>query len=924
MAEDDATPVPRATYRLQFGPEMGFEDAAALAPYLAALGVSHVYASPWLKARPGSAHGYDIVDHRALNPELGDENAFRGMVEAFRSHGLGQIVDFVPNHMGVAGADNPAWLDVLEWGPQSVFAAWFDIDWGDDPAAPEPLLVPVLGAQYGAALEGGVLRLRFDPEDGGFAVWAHDAHKLPVRPVDYSAILGDAHPALERLGDAFGDLRREPAHLGRRASELKAELARVAAAPEVRAAIDRAVARFEGTEGDLDSWRALDALIGRQRWRVAHFRVASDAVNYRRFFNINELAGLRMEQPELFHHAHVLVLRLIAEGALDGLRIDHIDGLYDPKGYLARLREAAPRPIWLVVEKILARHERLRADWPADGATGYEMLNVFSGVLVDPAGEEELDRFHAAFTGEPSDFGALARACKVRIMEDEMAAELATLAREAERIAASNPMSRDFTRNSLARAMKAIVACFPVYRTYVDGGPPAPEDRRDIDWAVAQARRMEPGLDASVFDMLHAMLTTDLVSEPRSGYSRSAVIRFAMRFQQYTGPVMAKGLEDTAFYRWTRFLALNEVGGHPEQFGTSVAALHHANAERAERAPRAMLATGTHDAKRGEDARARLAALSERAEDWTRQVEAWSRLLRARRGDVAAAEPPDRSDEYMIFQMMLGAVPPELLPPGPRDPAVLAAFAERLCAAVTKSLREGKRRSSWTDPDEAYEAATLDFVRHALDPERGAAFLDAFLPFAAEIAEAGARNGLVQAALKLTAPGVPDLYQGTELWDFAMVDPDNRRKVDFARRAEMLEQVRAEMEADPEAALEGMLRNWRDGRIKMALTQALLRHRAADPALYRDGRYARIEADGPDGDRAIAWTRSLGDRALLLAARRFPARGAAADATLSGDGLAGRWRSVLTGETVEARDGRLSLAAATSALPVGVWERMRG
>ena len=475
---------------------------------------------------------------------------------------------------------------------------------------------------------------------------------------------------------------------------------------------------------------------------------------------------------------------------LDGLRIDHVDGLLDPKGYLVRLREQAPRPFYLVVEKILARHEALRSDWPIEGTTGYEFANLVLGLLVDPAGEAGFTQAYAGFTGQHPAFGELVRTCKIRIMVNELASELNVLARDAARVARQNPRTTDFTRNILQRALREIVACFPVYRTYVDGtGAPSELDRRDLDWAVAQARRNQTDVDPSVFDFLHRLLIADLVATPRSGFSRQAVLRLAMRVQQYSGPVMAKGLEDTAFYRYNRFVALNEVGGHPDHFGVSLAAFHKANAQRASQWPQAMLGTSTHDTKRGEDTRARLAVLSELPEEWARQVNAWSRTLRARRGDVEGTAPPERNDEYLFYQMLLGAWPAELTGIGLPDAEQAGAFAERLEGAMVKSLREAKLHTTWAAPNLAYEEAMLGFVRDALDMSRPNAFLEAFLPFQERVARLGVRNSLVQAALKLTLPGMPDIYQGAELWDLSLVDPDNRRPVDYGLRARLLEQA---------------------------------------------------------------------------------------------------------------------------------------
>jgi (1->4)-alpha-D-glucan 1-alpha-D-glucosylmutase len=899
MSEDV---IPRATYRLQFHKGFGFADARKLAPYLARLGVSHVYASPYLKARPGSSHGYDIVDHTALNPELGDEAAFGAMSAAFREHGLGQILDFVPNHMGVGGADNPWWLDVLEWGSDSDYAGWFDIDWN----ARRRLLVPFLGDQYGAVLEAGQLELRFDAEAGSFAIWAYGTHRLPITPPHYGRVLGEDHPALERLGDAFAGVSDWRPRVAARARDLQAELAalvrRDAAA---RAAVDAAVARLNGEAGRLDTWRDLDALIQDQHWRAAHFRVAADDINYRRFFNINELAGLRMELPELFDHAHGLVFDLLRDGTLDGLRIDHVDGLLDPKGYLQRLRDRAPRPFYLVVEKILAREEALRADWPVQGTTGYEFANLVLGVLVDPQGEATLTRFYEDFTGERDSFAEIVQDSKLRIMRNEMASELTMLAQEAVRIAIQTPRTADFTRNILQRGLAAIVAGFPVYRTYVDAtSAPKEADRRDLAHAVAAARREEPDLDPSVFDFLHRLLTTDLVAEPRSGFSRHAVQRLAMRVQQYSGPIMAKGLEDTAFYRYNRFVALNEVGGHPDHFGVELAEFHAGNAERAADWPQAMLSTSTHDTKRGEDTRARLAVLAEMPEEWAQRVGRWSRMLR----DDAPGQAPDRNDEILFYQLLLGAFP--VLPEGAApDAEMLRDFTARIEGAMVKSMREAKRHSNWAAPNATYEDAMLALVRKAMADQ---SFLADLLPFQDRIAQLGLDNSLVQTALKLTLPGVPDIYQGAEMWDLSLVDPDNRRPVDYAVRETALAQVEAAMRRDPRQAVRNLRENWRDGALKLALTSRLLAHRRAQPTLYAAGRYEAVAAP----ERLVAFRRAQGDAALLVVAARFPSRGADWPGLTIPQG--GRWRDLMTGQLHEAP--ALPVAALLADLPVAVLE----
>ncbi len=693
----------------------------------------------------------------------------------------------------------------------------------------------------------------------------------------------------------------------------------------MREAVDAALARLNGEPGQLETWRGLDALIQGQHWRVAHFRVAADDINYRRFFNINDLAGLRMELPDVFDHAHQLVFRLLEDGTVDGLRIDHIDGLLDPKGYLERLRAKIGSGCYLVVEKILAAHEALREDWPVEGTTGYEFANLVLGLLVDPAGEEGFTRTYAAFAGERQPFARIVRDCKLRIMENEMASELNVLARDASRVARQNPRTADFTRNILHRALREVVACFPVYRTYVDPrDPPTQADRRDLDWALAQARRNQADTDPSVFDFLAKLLSADLVAQPRSGFSRQAVLRCAMKLQQYSGPVMAKGLEDTAFYRYNRFIALNEVGGHPDQFGVSLAGFHKANRLRAQRWPHAMLGTSTHDTKRGEDTRARLAVLSECPEEWARQVEVWSRILRARQGDLAGTAPPDRNDEYMFYQLLVGTWPVELLGDARPDPEALGAYAERLKGALTKSMREAKVHSTWAAPDAAYEAAMLGFLELAFDPGRDGRFLDAFLPFVEGIARLGAHNTLVQTVLKLTVPGMPDIYQGTELWDLSLVDPDNRRPVQYGLRMRLLDEVEAALEVDRGDAMPRFFRDWRDGRFKLAALATLLGLRRDRPALFAEGAYEPVAAHGPQADQVCAFLRSHGDATALVATARFPSRfqaeGFGRETALAlPEALQGAsWRDALTGREIRAEDGALAASAVFAALPAAV------
>jgi (1->4)-alpha-D-glucan 1-alpha-D-glucosylmutase len=903
---------PRASYRLQLRKSFGFADAAKIAPYLAGLGVSHAYVSPVFKARPGSTHGYDITDHSQLNPQLGTEADYEGMIAAFRREGLGVILDIVPNHIGVGGADNPFWLDVLKWGPASHYAGWFDIDWSAH-AGPGggKLLAPVLGEQYGEALRAGKLALRFDMEAGAFAVWAYDIHKLPVDPLTYPMILGRSPEVLDQIGDRFLDLPNWRPQIAERALGLERELAGLA-----RQDADA----LETIEGRVDmfnrDWRELDRLIEAQHWRVAFFRVAEDEINYRRFFNINDLAGLRMELAPVFLHAHARIFAMLAAGEIEGLRIDHIDGLFDPKAYLAALREHAGRPFYLVVEKILGPHESMRGDWPIDGGTGYDFVNLVLGVLIDGSSEAAFDDAYRSFAGVSQGFAEIAIASKFRIMDNEMASEIAALGRAAARLAGGSPMTADLTRGTLDRAIRQTIAHFPVYRTYVDlAGRPNDADLRDLAWAITRARRGDPDLHPSAFDFLEAALTANAEALRKKELSRTAALRFAMRMQQVSGPVMAKGVEDTAFYRYNRFIALNEVGGAPDRFGVPPSTFHKANSQRAERWPQAMLASATHDTKRGEDARARLAVVSERPEEWRRQTAAWSRLLRARIGNAEAVQAPDRNDEYMLYQMLVGSWPIEILESPTAES--LAAFAERIREALTKSIREAKLHSGWAAPNAAYEEACLAFASEALRTD-GRAFFSAFLPFVADVARLGVQNSLVQTVLKLTAPGVPDTYQGSELWDFSLVDPDNRRAVDYQARAAQLDELRPLL-LDAERRwnlFQTLLQTWRDGRVKLATIALLLGLRGERPALFAEGGYRPIEIGGEEADWALGFVRERGPERLAVIVARNPAKREAEPEWRAVANLPeGRWVDVFRGREIDVRS---PLRDWLGALPVAV------
>jgi (1->4)-alpha-D-glucan 1-alpha-D-glucosylmutase len=852
--------VPLATYRLQLTKDFGFDDAAALVPYLHQLGVTHLYASPFLKARPGSTHGYDIVDHDRLNPELGGEEAFLRLSDALKQHDLGLILDFVPNHMGVGHADNAWWLDVLEWGPRSPYATFFDIDWEALPYRPYPgVLLPILGNPYGDALQSGDVTLKYDAATGGFAAW-YFTHKLPINPHRYSEMLrtmvaaaaAASEPAGQQLIALADDYRDPHAPSYRGGPELKQRLMEIDGAAPV---IERGLAAYRG--GSDIGAAALHRLLERQYYRLAYWRIAFSAVNYRRFFDINDLAGLRVEQPATFRAIHSLVGRLIAADRLQGIRLDHIDGLRDPAQYTRRLsqlirklrREAGlPTPFYVIVEKILHDGEPKPRLPGVDGTTGYEWLNTISRVLVDGRGLEPLERTWREFSGARAEFPAVLDAAKLRVIETMLASEFNVLSRALARIAAGHFSTRDYTLNRLRAALQFYVLEFPVYRTYVTAAGASPEDRMTVDGVIARARARWEGPDPQIFDFLRDAVTADLVSN--AGYSAPRVRNFALKLQQFTGPLMAKALEDTAFYRYHRLLALSEVGGDPVAPALSLDAFHSSQQHRAEKEAGGLTATATHDTKRGEDARARILALSELAADWDAAVNEWSSRNAALAQHVDGRRRPTQAHEYMLYQALIGAWPDK----------VDNEFVARMQAYALKAAREGKQETSWTNPRDDYEKALIEYVRDLLDPQVSAGFLGSFGQFAARTALLGALNGLSQLALKALLPGVPDFYQGTEFWDFSLVDPDNRRPVDFPTR---LQQMRPE---PPDWA--DLVAHWRDGRIKLALTQALLRVRRTHADLFARGTYQPLRVSGPHAEHVIAFSRTWKRREIVVAIGR--------------------------------------------------------
>jgi (1->4)-alpha-D-glucan 1-alpha-D-glucosylmutase len=918
--------IPLSTYRLQFSRDFTLADATALVPYLHALGVSHCYASPLLRARLGSPHGYDIIDHNSLNPEIGTPEALAGFVEALRRHGMGLILDFVPNHMAVLGSDNAWWQDVLENGQASAFASFFDIDWR--PLKEElrgKVLLPVLGAPYGSALEGGDITLAFDGPRGEYRL-DYGKHCFPVDPGEYPRILAQGMDRLgARLGEAAPELlelesimaafrhlpardQAEPAAVAERARDKEISKRRLATlwgrSEDIRLFVEENLRAFQGTPGEPRSFDLLHQLIRAQAFRLAYWRVASDDINYRRFFDINDLAGIRMELEPVFEATHALLLEWVRQGYLDGLRLDHPDGLYDPLAYFRRLQRraaetrgegAGSRPLYLVAEKILAGHERIPEDWPIHGETGYRFANEANGLFVDGAAERRMDRIYAEFTGRKTPFDDLLHRCKSLIIRTALASELNVLANQLSGIALANRQTCDFTLNNLREALAEVVARFPVYRTYLTPGHLSDQDRRFLEWAVATARKGLPEAGGDVFDFIREVLGGEIAQGHAADYA-GRVHAFAMKFQQYTAPVMAKGMEDTCFYRYHRLVSLNDVGGDPRAFGTTLAAFHEASRRRSRAWPHGMLATSTHDSKHSEDFRLRVDALSEMPAAWKLTLRRWSRMNRGRKttGPDGGAEP-SRNDEYLLYQTLIGA-----WPLAPMDPEALGVFRERVQRHLLKAVREAKEHTSWNHPDPGYEAALARFVASVLGDGR---FLAELQETAASVARPGLLSGLSLALLKIASPGVPDIYQGMELPVFSLVDPDNRRAVDFQLRRRILEGLRAP-DADPPANLDharSLLAGLEDGRAKCFVTWRALNCRREHPDLFRDGDYLPLHADGARAGHICAFARRLKDElAVAVAPRLFKTLEPEGGNLWQGHRLevpaAGDYCNVLTGE----------------------------
>ena len=983
-----ATPrIPTATYRVQMHKGFTFKQAREIVPYLANLGISDLSTSPFFRPSPGSTHGYDIVDHNHLNPEIGTPGEFDALVAELHEHGMGLVADFVPNHMGIADPTNLWWTDVLENGPSSLAAPCFDIDWHPAKSGLQNrVLLPILGEQYGKVLENGELKLRF--EAGTFYLDYYE-NRLPINPRTYNLVLavaleelkaafpagsthgighlvsgageGDPLYALSELQSIMTQFDHMPPRTvtdrqrsGERAREKEVAKARLeklcADDPEVARAIEHAVEVFHGKVGDVRSFDRLDTLVENQAYRLSFWRVAAEEINYRRFFDINQLAAIRVEEPEVFDAVHRFLLELVGDGKITGLRIDHPDGLYNPREYFVRVQEAVARgcgqglpedkkAVYLLAEKILSGSEELREDWPIHGTTGYDFTTHVTQRVVDGTSEQAFSETYQRLIGRFVHFPTLILEKKRLTMRLSLANDVNVLGALLDRLSEHNRLSRDFTLNALTGAVREVIAAFPVYRTYLEHGhQPSAEDRAVVNRAVALAKRQNPGVESSIFDFLRDILLfrfrTDL--DPAGVFEHE---HFVMKFQQTTGPIMAKGLEDTAFYIYNRLVALNEVGGEPQHYGISPAEFHTTNTHNARRWPHTMLASSTHDTKRSEDTRARIVALSELPEQWQAALSGWREIneMHKARIEGETSQAPDANEEYLLYQILLGTWPvgakgkdPEPTNDAPSTRSQFAALSDeehaeyvsRIQEYMTKAIKEAKVNSSWIQPNEAWDKGVRDFIAALLARGEGNAFVAAFEPFAERLALLGAMNSLTQTVLKLTVPGVPDIYQGNETWDFSLVDPDNRRPVDYKQRVAGLDALEGAQAAE-------LVEHWPDGRVKLFVLRTILCYRQEHPELFREGSYRPLKVSGKFADNVVAFVREHEDRALVVIVPRLTSKlgegfsvGECWDNTaLALDDGGMTWRELFTDRKVQPEDGGLRLATALADFPLAVLVR---
>jgi (1->4)-alpha-D-glucan 1-alpha-D-glucosylmutase len=894
--------IPSAVYRLQLNASMRFDDARVVVPYLHELGISDLYSSPILQARRGSNHGYDITDPTRINSELGSEEDFENLCRQLLAHGMGVLLDIVPNHLA-ASSENPWWMDLLQDGPASIYAPYFDVDWHPPSRSLDNrILLPILGRPYAEVLENRELTLEFD--HGSFYIRYFDT-RLPMAPRPYRFILehrldrlreklGLESPEMQELEGIRSELDRLPGRsvlLAEKAAERRLQLAAVkerlarlySASPDVREFINQNVRIFNGRRGVSESFTHLDRLLSLQCYVLAYWRNTNQGINYRRFFTIMDLVGVRVEDPVTFDATHAVILRLASKGLITGLRIDHIDGLRDPEGYVRRLQarlgekssgngSSSPAlngkasivkvPFYIVIEKILGADEPLPDDWPIYGTTGYDFLNKMNGLFLDISNAEELDRIYHSFSDLDVPYQDLPYEKKKQVMENLLAVEMYSLGRQLALLAEQDRYARELPRSCLTSALVETTACFPIYRTYIRGMQPGKLEKEYIAKAIDEAQRRNPALGRACFEFVRQVLLLEFgpLVLPEQ---REARLNFVMRWQQFTGPIMAKAFEDSLLYVYNRLVSLNEVGGEPNVAGCSVAEFHRFGVERQKLWPHTLNATTTHDTKRAEDVRARINVLSELPKEWEERLHRWHELNQIHRTPVNGRPVPTANEEILLYQTMLGA--------WPLEDRELAGFAPRLESYMIKAIREAMVHTKWTVPNVAHEDAVKHFIAAILQPVAENHFLQDFLEFFPKVAFFGALNGLAQTLIKITFPGVPDVYQGSDLWDFRLVDPDNRGPVDFTHRIDLLESLRDSRTHDA-GLIADLLDRWCDGRIKLYVLSRALCFRKSHAELFSNGAYLGLKVTGALADHVCAFARRHQDSWAMTIVPRLASR----------------------------------------------------
>lgn len=923
--------IPNATYRLQFNQSFTFKQAQALVPYLKDLGITDIYCSPISKARPGSTHGYDVCNHNELNPEVGTPAEFEALAQELKKANMGLLVDIVPNHMGIAECSNGWWLDILEHGQLSQYAHYFDINW--HPLKKDlqgKVLLPILGNQYGIVLEEGHLQL-FANEKGLF-LKCYDI-TLPINLKSYGKVLAtlpensaieDLIKICQELKDSFLDLKELEKNRALITSFKEKWISLYRESPDFKNRLETTLQIINGNPANINSFDVLDALLEEQYYRLSYWKVAGEEINYRRFFDVNDLAAISVQKREVFNEIHQMVAKMIAQQQITGLRIDHIDGLWHPEEYLENvqqlwhqrtetLSERPAQQIYLLVEKILCGNETLPKAWPVAGTTGYEYASRLTGVLIPASAQEVFDQIYEKWRESSDSHADICYQCKINVMHSTLASEINTLGSYLQKIAHKQRRTRDFTLNSLIDVIRQTIACFDVYRTYiVPGSPISQPDEIVIRRAMAQAKNRNRDIEFSTFELLEKILLGQNEfphTDPNHAY-------FVMKFQQVTGPVMAKAVEDTAFYIYNRLIALNEVGAEPNKFGFTLEEFHRFNRDKQKTHPHNLITTSTHDTKRSEDVRAQIAALSEFPKEWRSKTLRWNIINQKHKKLVGDKLAPSLNEEYLLYQTLVST-----LPFNTSDKIGWNTWVDRMQAYLEKAMKEAKVNTSWMNPNAEWDEAVKNYIQAILDRKNNKSFLKSLIKFVEETRVHGLLKALTQTLFKLTLPGVPDFYQGTEIWDDSLVDPDNRRPVDFSLRSQTLATASEVLWPD-------LLKNWRNGQIKMALIERLLKVRQRHSDLFTYGSYEPLIIAGENHETVVAYYRQWESLTLVVVALRFSRQGCDSnwqthwqDLTIQVPNILCHqtWENSLNKNNIRVSDSSFSLASLLGHEPFGVW-----